>query len=71
VLSDRAKSPFTILLIDDNPYDTYLFAKLCQDASPDINIHHSSDSSEALDYLDQGAASNTATPRPDLVVLDL
>jgi len=71
VLSDRAKSPITILLIDDHPYDAYLCAKLCQDASPDINVHHSSNGSEALDYLDQGAAGNTTTPRPDLVVLDL
>lgn len=65
------KRPFVILLVDDDHHDAMLFTELCQEISPDIEVHHTADGREALEYLERGHAGDTTLPRPDLIVLDL
>jgi len=64
-------SPFVILLIEDDHHDAQLFSELCQNVSPDLDIHIRANGREALEYLEQGFAGQPTTPRPDLIVLDL
>jgi len=64
-------SPFIILLIEDNLLDAQLFSELCQNISPDMEIHVRSNGREGLDYLEQSIKGNATASRPSLIVLDL
>lgn len=66
-----SKSPFVILLVEDDPNEAELFTALCTQDSPDIEVRHASNGQEALHYLERGHARDPAAPRPDLIMLDL
>ncbi len=63
-------SPFTLLLVEDEPADAALFQDMLAEVGGGMNVHHVENGQEALDFLTRAGAHEDA-PRPDLVVLDL
>lgn len=65
--------PHTILLIEDNEDDVFIFRRAFKQAQLDHTVHVSADGQDAIDYL-LGAgryADRSAFPLPFLVLLDL
>ena len=67
------KSPFAVLLVEDNPAHAELVIRTLKGCPFDHEVHHVADGQEALDYLfrDGNSASREDYRRPDLVLLDL
>lgn len=59
-----------ILLIEDNPGDIRLIQEIFREGKIYNKLDISCDGEDALDYLHQRGA-HKATPRPDLILLDL
>ena len=57
-----------VLLIDDSPQYARLIQETFRDVNPQIHFHTASDGTEALAFLKH---PGTASPRPDLILLDL
>lgn len=61
-----ATAPIHILLVEDNPADVRLTVEALKEARVRNRLHVARDGVEAMDML-----RSTATPRPDLILLDL
>lgn len=66
----RARSPFHLLLVEDEPADAALFIELIQEADPEIHVHHVPNGREALAFVTREGRYAEA-PSPQLIVLDL
>jgi CheY-like chemotaxis protein len=71
--SQLEATPFTILLVEDDPAHAQLVMRSFEDHSTANEIRHVSDGEAVLDYLHrQGKYSDEeASPRPHLILLDL
>lgn len=63
-------SPFTLLLVEDDPGEVALFEELLSEVAPDIHVRHVENGHEALRYLRRERGYEDAV-LPHLVVLDL
>ncbi|MBI5724098.1 MAG: response regulator [Planctomycetes bacterium] len=59
-----------ILLVEDNPADSWLFREAMKLNAWNINLHVVTDGVQAMDYL-RGAGLQAPPARPDLILLDL
>lgn len=66
----NVKKPLEILIIEDNPGDTFLISEFLRDTKLDLNITIAEDGQKALDLLG-GTDRSKAIPAPDFIVLDL
>jgi len=64
--STRNKVPWSVFLAEDNPEDEALTVRCLRQLSPSCRVRVARDGEEALGFLKE-----TATPTPDLVLLDL
>ena len=62
--------PIEILLVEDNPADVELAQRILRDSQFSLNISVSRDGQEAMSVL-RREGEHSASPRPDLVLLDL
>jgi len=62
--------PLRILLVEDSPSDTLLFARATEGISENVDIHCISDTETVNDFL-RHHTDKYARPSPDIVVLDL
>jgi CheY-like chemotaxis protein len=69
----KQRGPFTILIADDDADDCLLVQEALRESSQPHALRIVRDGQQLLDYLRQQAefASETPTPRPDLILLDL
>ena len=58
------------LLVEDNPADVALVRHALKDTAPPVELQVVEDGEAAVDFLSQ-CASYTATPCPDVILLDL
>lgn len=58
-------NPFTILLVDDDQDDQFLFEEALREIKSTIHLHTALDGVDALERL------STSNPLPDLIFLDL
>jgi len=66
----KPKSPFHLLLVEDEFADAELFSELIGELSGDIELHHVVNGQEALEFVTlQGRYADA--PFPNLIVLDL
>lgn len=65
-----SRSPFTVLLVEDELADALMFREMIEEVSPDLSVHHVINGQEALQFL-RRAPGYEAAPRPHLIVLDL
>ena len=66
----KPKSPFHLLLVEDEYADAELFSELISELSGDIELHHVLNGQEALEFVTlQGRYADA--PFPNLIVLDL
>jgi CheY-like chemotaxis protein len=65
-----SRSPFILLLVEDELADALMFQEMSEEASPDLRVHHVVNGQEALRFL-RRAPGHEAAPRPHLIVLDL
>jgi chemotaxis family two-component system response regulator Rcp1 len=63
-------SPIHVLLVEDSPGDVRLTQEAFRDADPAVHLHIATDGVEAMAFL-RRKGSQTAAPRPDLILLDL
>jgi two-component system, chemotaxis family, response regulator Rcp1 len=63
-----ARPPIEILLVEDNPADVRLTLEALKDAKVANRLHVARDGVEAIRALKE---PGSATPRPDLILLDL
>ena len=63
-------TPFTLLLVDDNPADVHLIREAIGKWNPPCELHAVGDGESALDFLYRRKGHEDA-PRPDLIFLDL
>ena len=68
--STESRSPFHLLLVEDEFADAELFIELINETSGGIVVHHVSNGQEALRFLAR-EGGHTHAPFPDLIVLDL
>jgi PAS domain S-box-containing protein len=63
----------TLLLVEDDPNDTFFFKYALQQARPDLSLQSVTDGGQALDYLNgnQRYANRLAHPVPNFIFLDL
>ena len=61
----------TILLVEDDPADQKLIRTSLKDQRIANNLHIVSSGEEAMDFLYRSGSYSDATPRPDLILLDL
>jgi PAS domain S-box-containing protein len=63
----------TLLLIEDDPNDTFFFKYALQQARPDLSLQAVTDGREAMDYLNglQQYSDRAVHPVPDFIFLDL
>ena len=66
-----ALEPLTILLVEDDPADQKLIRTSLKDQRIANNLHIVSSGEEAMDFLYRSGSHSDATPRPDLILLDL
>jgi chemotaxis family two-component system response regulator Rcp1 len=69
-MTDKGVTPVNVLLVEDNPGDVRLTKEALKDAKLKINLHVAVDGMEAMAFL-QKQGKYAASPRPDLVLLDL
>ena len=64
---------FTILLVEDSPVQQALTRRALEDSSLDADLHVVEDGVSALQYLNREGefADEGASPRPDIILLDL
>jgi CheY-like chemotaxis protein len=62
---------FNILYADDNPGDLELASEALAEANIHCRLFSVRNGDEVLDFLHQRGRFNDATPRPDLILLDL
>lgn len=64
---------FTILLVEDSPVQQALTRRALEDSSLDANLQVVEDGVSALQYLNREGefADEGASPRPDIILLDL
>jgi len=62
--------PIEILLVEDNPVDILMTRQALQDGRVSNNLHVVEDGEEATDFLWRHG-KYAASPRPDLILLDL
>jgi CheY-like chemotaxis protein len=67
---DRLK-PVQILLVEDNPDDVEITRRALSLGRIANDLHVTRDGQEALDFLFRQGQYGAATPRPDLILLDL
>jgi len=65
-----ARGPVELLLVEDSPSEAGLITEALEQSSVPGKVHLARDGEEALAYL-RGEARSPATPRPDLIYLDL
>jgi|GEM_PF-565197 len=63
-----SETPFTILLVEDNPADAHLFMSMLKELGMRLNVIVAGDGQRALSILTDCIASSSA---PNLVILDL
>src|SRR5712692_6801192 len=63
--------PIQILLVEDNPGDVELTRRALSKSRVVNDLHVVRDGQEALEYLLGDGRRPAATPRPDLILLDL
>ena len=68
--SNKSRSPFHLLLVEDEFADAELFTELINETSGGIVVHHVSNGQEALRFLAR-EGGHLQAPSPDLIVLDL
>lgn len=61
--------PRTIVLVEDNPADVFLFKESLRKNGLECSLVHIDNGDDALRYLQNGASHSG--PRPDIIVLDL
>jgi PAS domain S-box-containing protein len=63
----------TLLLVEDDPNDTFFFKYALQQARPDLSVQSVTDGGQAIDYLNgrHQYSDRAAHPVPDFVFLDL
>jgi chemotaxis family two-component system response regulator Rcp1 len=59
-----------VLLVEDSPGDVRLMQEVFREANSLVRLHVASDGVEAMAFLRQWG-DNAASPRPDLILLDL
>ena len=71
--SDVQRSPFTVLLVEDNADHAELTRRCLDKYRMDVRMVHLSNGEAALDYLHQRAdyADPADAPMPDVILLDL
>jgi len=69
-MNSKATEPVDVLLVEDNPGDVRLTKEALKDAKLKIHMHVVGDGMEAMAFL-RKQGKYTASPRPDLVLLDL
>ena len=62
--------PIEVLLVEDSPGDVRLTQEAFRDANRAIHLHVAMDGVEAMAFL-RREGLHTASPRPDLILLDL
>jgi CheY-like chemotaxis protein len=72
-MTRRITTKLTLLLIEDSPVHQELTRRAIEAVGINVRLHVVSDGVEALDYLHRRGeyASTDASPRPDLILLDL
>ena len=67
----RTFKPVQILLVEDNPDDVLITRRALTRSRVANELHVVRDGKEALDFLNRREDFGPATPRPDLVLLDV
>ncbi|MCB1680415.1 MAG: response regulator [Rhodospirillales bacterium] len=62
--------PLTILLAEDEENDAFFLKQALEAVSAPNTVHHVRDGQQALDFLKQQGAYESA-PRPDIILLDI
>jgi CheY-like chemotaxis protein len=62
---------FVILLAEDEPADAHLLKSAISENGIPADLHHVQDGREVLEFLRRQGARFAATPRPNLILLDL
>lgn len=66
----KARSPATVLLVEDSPGDVRLTQEAFREAGRGVHLHVANDGVEAMAFL-RRTGIYTGAPRPDLILLDL
>lgn len=62
---------FALLLVEDEPADAHLVKITLEENEAPCDLHHVTDGQEALEFLRRQGEHFQASPRPDLILLDL
>lgn len=69
-MRDPSRRPIEILIVEDDPASRYLLEDCLRNSRLDAHVCSVTDGEEAVAYL-ADVKSNSRTPRPDLILLDL